>query len=230
LTWPHELQLLYDTGWLAETPESFRQAVLDRCVVKKFGRGEAIYHPSDPPGGLYGFVAGGIGVEVMPEDRESYLGLFVLPGFWIGEVSVLTRKSRAVGLRATRDSVLAHLPLAQWDVIASTDNDAWRWFAHLPLRNELLLVAFADALLIPRASARLAAMLLVLCSSGGKPHDRSAEPLDISQEDLARITNLSRSSAGRILKAFESERLIDYHYRQLRIIDLEGLRRHRAER
>jgi CRP-like cAMP-binding protein len=230
LTWPQELQLLHDTGWLAETPESFRQAVLGRCVLKHYVRGEAIYHASDAPGGLYGFVAGGIGVEVIPEDRDPYLGMFVRPGFWIGEFSVLTRKSRAVGLRATRDSVLAHLPLAQWDVIAGSEKDAWRWFAHLPLRNEQLLVAFADALLIPRASARVAAMLLVLCSSGGKLRDNSAGPLDISQEDLARITTLSRSSAGRILKDFEVEGLIDYRYRQLRIIDFDGLRRRRAER
>jgi CRP-like cAMP-binding protein len=230
LTSPQELQVLRDTGWLAETPDTFRQEVLGSCVVRHYRRGEAIYHASDAPGGLYGFVAGGIGVEVMPEDRDPYIGLFVRPGFWIGEVSVLTRRPRAVGLRATRDSVLAHLPLTQWDVIARTADDAWRWFAHLILRNELLLVAVADALMIPRASARVAAMLLAMFRSGSEPTNKSAGPLDISQEDLARITNLSRSSAGRILKDFETEGLIIFRYRQLRVIDFEGLRRRRAER
>ena len=214
---------------MSETPVAFRRGVLSRCVVKRYGRGDAVYSASDEAGGLFGLVEGGIGVEVMPDDRPPYLGFFVQPGFWIGEVSVLTRRPRAVGLNATRDCILAHLPLAQWDSITRADPEAWRWLAHLILRNELMLVAIADALMIRHAAARVAAMLLVMVSSGAAPDSLPDPAFEVNQEDLARITNLSRSSLGRILADFAAEGLIRFGYRQIRIADAAGLRRRRSE-
>lgn len=214
---------------MSETPVAFRRDVLSRCVVKRYRRGEAVYSASDEAGGLFGLVEGGIGVEVMPDDRPPYLAFLVQPGFWIGEVSVLTRRPRAVGLSATRDCILAQLPLAQWDSITRTDPEAWRWLAHLILRNELMLVAIADALMIRHAAARVAAMLLVMGSSGAAPDSLADPAFEVNQEDLARITNLSRSSLGRILADFAAEGLIRFSYRQIRIADAAGLRRRRSE-
>ena len=227
-TWPADLDVLHAGGWLADTPARFRAAVLDRCLLKRYDRGEALYHAGDPPGGLYGLISGGIGIELSPSDREPYFGTFARPGFWIGEVSVLARCPRVIGVRATRDSLLAHLPLAQWDAIVRGDPDAWRWFAFLILRNELLAVAVADALMIRKSAARVAAILLVLTGQGTGSGDEATQPIEISQDDIGRLANLSRSSTGRVLDRFEAEGLIDRAYRRIRVVDFRGLRQRRA--
>ncbi len=225
-TRPREFDVLANSGWLVETPAAFRDAVLDRCLVRRCRRGDALYRAGDPPGGLYGLIEGGVGVELSPGDREPYIGTFARPGFWIGEASVLTRGPRFVGIRATRDSLLAYLPIPQWDAIVRSDPEAWRWFAALTLRNCLLAVSIADALMTPGAAERMAAIILILSSRGAPALPAT---IDVSQEDLARMANLSRSSAGRVLQTFEAEGLIENTYRRVRVIDDAGLRDRKAD-
>lgn len=219
-----ESEILATSGWLSETPPAFREAVLGRCLIKRFERGASIYRTGDPPGGLYGLVRGGVGIELSPNDREPYMGTFARPGFWIGEGSVLTRGPRYIGIRAARDSVLAYLPIAQWDAIVQGNLEAWRWLAHLALRNELLALAVADALMVPGAATRTAAILLILSSESGPADQDLPVTIDVSQDTLARMSNLSRSSTGRILQAFEDAGLVAVTYRQIRIVDRDGLR------
>ncbi|WP_245518245.1 helix-turn-helix domain-containing protein [Azorhizobium sp. AG788] len=52
--------------------------------------------------------------------------------------------------------------------------------------------------------------------------------VEISQDDLASMANLSRSTAGRVLDSFEACSLIKRSYRTLSILDLEGLKRRRT--
>lgn len=219
-----ELETLAGAGWLAETPEAFGDTVLDRCTVRRLQRGVAVYRAGDPPGGLYGLIEGGVGVELYSDDREPYIGTFARPGFWIGEGSVVTRGSRFIGIRATRDSTLVHLPIAQWDAIVRSDPEAWRWLALLSLRNSLMAVAVADALMVPGAAQRMAAILLILAGYGAPGWTADQPPIEMSQDDLARMANLSRSSTGRLLQEFAAMGLIETRYRQVRVIDFEGLR------
>lgn len=221
------LDVLATTGWLTDTPAAFREAVLDRCFVKRFRRAESIYRAGDAPGGLYGLIEGGVGVEVSPNDREPYMGTFARPGFWIGEGSLLTRKPRFIGIRATRDSVLAYLSIAQWDTIVRTDPEAWRWLGYLLLRNELLALSVADALMTSGAASRVASILLILSSQGMLSNAGATLDVEIgvSQDDLARMANLSRSSTGRLLHDFEAKGLIASGYRQIRVVDPVGLQK-----
>lgn len=229
MNWPTQLSPLATQGWLADTPESFRAAVLSRSVVKTFARNDVVYRAGDPPGGLYGLIDGAVGVEVGGENRSPQLALLFRPGFWIGEGSVLARRPRAVGVRCTRDSRLAYLSLTHWDAIVRADPEAWRWFAWLMLRNELLAVSVAETLLVRRASSRVAG-ILVLLAAANEAHREAAAVVrvEIAHEQLALMSNLSRSSLERILRAFAGIGLVQYGYRHVLILDLEGLKAHRT--
>lgn len=228
---PSELDRLAHTGWLRDTPESFRAELLSRCSVKRLGRDMSLYRANDPPGGLYGLIEGRWGVEMAPADRDAYVALVVQPGFWIGEASLVARVPRVVGVRCSVDTVVAHLPLPEWDAIVRKDPEAWRWLCLLVLRNEVLAVRVADALLVRRASGRVAALLIVMATtvSFGEG-DLALAPIDIDlgKQHLARMANLSRSSVERILQSFAAEGLIESSYRHIRILDVEGLQKHRA--
>lgn len=222
------LDRLRTGGWLSQTPPSFRDAVLSRCVLRRFERNETLYRAGDEPGGLFGLVEGGFGVIVAPGERAPFLGVLARPGFWIGEASVITRGPRAIGITATRDSVAAHLPLKQWDAIVLAEAEAWRWLALLSLRNSLLALAVIDALRRRRAEHRLAALLAILhagseAQGSGHAHDAPSAPIEISQDELAAMANLSRSSAGRLLDTLETHKVISRSYRTLRVLDLDAL-------
>lgn len=221
---PGEFEVLAASGWLAETPAQFRDALLERCVLRRYARGEVVYRAGDAAGGLYGLVAGGVGVVLAPEHSAPYIGTFARPGFWIGEASVLTRAPRLIGIEALRESRLAHLPLAQWDALVTADPEAWRWFAHLVARNERLALAVADALMTRDSGQRLAAILMILSTHGALASPDGAVEIEASQDELARMANLSRSSTGRLLQALEAAGVIGIAYRQIRVIDRDGLR------
>ncbi|MBN8999985.1 MAG: Crp/Fnr family transcriptional regulator, partial [Rhizobiales bacterium] len=169
-------------------------------------------------------------VIVAPGERAPFLGILARPGFWIGEASVITRGPRAIGIVAVRDSLAAHLPLKHWDAVVGSEPEAWRWVALLSLRNSLLALAVIDALRMPRSEERMAAVLAILSwgpgaqATGANPA-RPDLPIEISQEELAQMANLSRSSAGRILDAFEARGLISRSYRMVRVLDPDGLKR-----
>src|SRR5271163_1672879 len=84
----HEVVL--GQGWLSQTPPSFQRSVLDRCHLRHFNAGEAIYSVGDPPGGMFGLVAGGLNVSIAPNERGPYFTHVARPGSWFGEAAAFT--------------------------------------------------------------------------------------------------------------------------------------------
>ncbi len=64
-------------GWLSQTPAGFRDAVLARLSLPSCLSGETIYSINDPPGGMYGLVAGSaeLGGEGLIETGYSVIGI-----------------------------------------------------------------------------------------------------------------------------------------------------------
>ena len=102
-------EIVLSRGWLRHTPTSFQCAVLDRCRLEQFDPGAPIYSIGDESGGMFGIVC--LGISVAPQELGSYTAHFALPGSWFGQASAFARQPRRVGLTATRDTELLHLPL-----------------------------------------------------------------------------------------------------------------------
>lgn len=216
-------QILGSAGWLAHTPECFREQLLAGCVLRRFARGELVYGLGDPPGGLWGLVAGGLAIEIAPAERGPYFGHFARPGAWFGEAAVITRMPRRVGLRATRASLLAFLSLQRFDAIAAEDPLVWRWLAILSVLHTDLAISVGDDLMIRDPRRRTIALLLRLAGC------RQDEPgptfeIDASQGDVAAMVNLSRTAFGLILNELEAEGLIEHSYRRISITDAAAMK------
>ena len=147
-------------GWLRQTPAAFQCAVLDRCLLEKFKPGIPVYTVGDEPGGMYGIVAGALGVSVATAKQGVYTAHFALPGSWFGETAAFTRQPRRVGLTATRDSQLLHLPLRSIDEIVKLDPAAWRFFGLLTINHLDLAMGGSDDLMIRDHAKRFVAVLL----------------------------------------------------------------------
>jgi CRP/FNR family cyclic AMP-dependent transcriptional regulator len=212
-------------GWLSRLPESFQQAVLERCLLRRFKSGAAIFRKGDPPGGLFGLVRGSLAVEIAPSERGLNVANFLRPGAWFGGVAAFTGQPRQVGLRATRAAELLYLPLPAINALVAADPVAWRHFALVEAINLETAISVRDDLMIRDHTKRFVAMLLQLgsCRYAAPPPSEPIE-IDVGQADLAMIANVARNTAGIILRRLARAGHIDMAYRRIRIVAPDALR------
>jgi CRP/FNR family transcriptional regulator, cyclic AMP receptor protein len=212
-------------GWLGQTPLPFRRSVLDRCVQEHFKAGAQIYSIGDEPGGMFGILSGGLGVSIAPGERGPYIAHFAMPGTWFGEGSAITRQPRRIGLTATRDCELLHLPLHAIDEIVGRDPSAWRLFALVTIAHLDMAMGGSDDLMKRDHVQRLAAVLLRLGSCRHvSPRDGRAIEVDVNHEDLAYMANVARTTAGTILRKLEADGHLALSYRCIRILAPDAIR------
>ncbi len=212
-------------GWLNFTPPPFRKSVLDRCKLLEFEADATIYSVGDPPGGMYGLVRGSFALSIAPGERGPYVAHFARPGTWVGEAAAFTEQPRRISLAVTRDSKFLHLPLPAIREIVTADPGAWRFFGLAAIAHNDTAIGAADDLLIRDHVKRSVAVLLrlggcrYLTPSGSSPIEN-----DVSQEDLAVMTNLARTTAGSVLRTFEASGHIKVSYRRVSILAPDKLR------
>jgi CRP/FNR family cyclic AMP-dependent transcriptional regulator len=206
-------------GWLSRMPGDFQRGVLTRCRLKGFRRGEHIYSVGDPPGGIFGLVAGGVAISVAPRERAPYIGHLARPGSWFGIASAVTGQPRQVGLAATRTSWLLHLPLNAVHEIVSLDPTAWRLFAIVMLGHLELAIGACDDLMLRDPVKRCIATLLRLGNRqvSSEPASSPVE-IDLSQNDIAILANVSRTTLNETLAKLEEAGAVERSYRCLRIL------------
>lgn len=212
-------------GWLGHTPLSFRHAVLERCLREQFKAGTQVYSIGDEPGGMYGIVSGGLAISIAPGEQGPYITHFAMPGTWFGEAAAITRQPRRVGLTATRDSELLHLPLRAIDEIVRLDPSAWRLFALVTIAHLDMAIGGSDDLMIRNHVQRFVAVLLRIgnCRHANRQDPREIE-IDINHEDLAYMANVARTTAGTILRKLEADGHLALSYRRIQILAPDALR------
>jgi len=218
-------KVVIDKGWLSMTPPSFQRAVLDRCLLLTFRAGDSVYRLGDPPGGMFGLVSGGLGVAVGQGECSPYIGHFALPGAWFGEAAAITRQPRRIGLSATRDTQMLHLPLPKIDEIVTDDPTAWRWLALVTVSHLDTAITACDDLMLRDHVKRCIALLLRL---GGcrrmTPPGVATVDIDIRQDEIATLANVARTTAGKVLGALEVQGHIAQSYRRVRLLAPDALR------
>src|ERR1700758_2297626 len=83
-----ELNLLSDL-----VPEQ-RDALVARCLRRRFGRRQALFHHGDPSDGMYLITAGRVVVRISTPSGEEASLTVIGPGNSVGEQSLLTEDGR----------------------------------------------------------------------------------------------------------------------------------------
>ena len=211
-------------GWLSQMPEPFRQNVMGRCRLQKVEAGQRVYGIDDPPGGIYGVASGSVSVALAPQERGPYFGHLMGPGSWLGLAAAMHKRSRVMGVTATRATALLLLPMAEFDALVAETPASWRFFTAMALMNTGIAMGAADDLLIRDTARRCIATLLRL--AGLRNGNSFAPPLsevDVTQEELAYLSNLSRNAAGILLRDLQKRGLIELAYKSIRILDAAAL-------
>ena len=224
-TLPEAHAIVSREGWLGYVPPPFRKIVLDLCKFQAVEAGATIYSVGESAGRHDGLVRGNLALSIAPGERGPYVAHFIRPGTWFGEVAALLEQPRRVGLAATRDSKVLHLPQNAIREILTAEPGVWRFFFLATVAHYDVAIGAADDLMIRDHVKRSIAVLLRLggCRLRTPP---GAEPIevDVSQEDFVAMTNLSRNTAGTVLRRLEADGHIEVSYRRMRIVAPDTLR------
>ena len=224
------LNLVSRRGWLSQTPRAFRNALLARVHLQTFTEGEIIYEAGDPPGGIYGIVSGAVRISFAPGERGPVFAHYFRPGSWFGEAAALSRQPRMAGHSASGDTELLHLPIKGVNDLIRADPACLRFFSILTYGHLHTALGAAADLMIRDHVRRFIAILLRL--GGCREATPSAECLIevcISQDDLAAMANVARTTANCVLRRLHSHGLVKVAYRRIDIIAPDRLRAMLAE-
>jgi CRP/FNR family cyclic AMP-dependent transcriptional regulator len=148
-----------------------------------------------------------------------------VPGSWTGEAAAVTGKRRLVTVITTRETHLLHLPLTAVNAILREDAEAFRSFARLTHWHLATALGVVDDLMLRDPHKRVVAALLRLsgCSSE-TPKGLGPVDLDLSQDDLALMSNVGRTLTNEVLRELQAAGQIEIGYRRIRVIAPDELR------
>jgi len=221
---PRDYHELLRTGrWFGGLPDELQASLLDAAVVRSAEAGERVLARGDLPSGLYAVVDGTVRLSGRSETGRELIHMVVEPPSWFGELSVIDGLPRTQDATADVASELIQVPKPALDALLAAEPRSWQHIAVLmAYRLRLALLALEDTAQVPprvRLARRLALMI-----EGYGDHTHQRRTVELSQEQLAMMVNVSRQTANQLLKELEALGLVKLAYGEVEIIDAAGLR------
>ena len=213
------------TRWLAQTDPAIRRAFLDACTLRHFVDGEMIYGFEQEQNCIWGVVSGAVRLFVAMGEQDPKLAHCAGPGFWFGEIPVITGGTRAMQAVASGPVRLCSIDRSVVANAAAIKPEVWRTVATLSVLNQMIVMASAEDLMMRSPQKRLVATLLRM--AGWRHGFQGSLPMvtvPITQLELAEASSLSRSSAAAVLKDLGSKGLVKAEYRSIAILDAPALK------
>jgi len=205
-------RLLSQRGWLAEQPADLRRRLLAAARVIERRPGESVYTMGDPADGLYALLSGRMKfVNYLANGRE--VGTWVTePVDWFGEVSMFDGLPRRQSTVALDPSVILHLPIAGFNAIVEAEPRYWRNFGIILSQHLRTALHYLEDVASEPSHIRIGRLLLMMATGESEKEPIPGAVVEISQEDLATTTGMSRQSANKALKRLEEAGLIERRY------------------
>jgi CRP-like cAMP-binding protein len=211
---------LLHAGWLQTTPSDFSDRLLGNCHWRRLAAGTGIQHAGDRGQCITGLASGSISMATSMAVPDSAMVHIAHPGFWFGYVPLFTRSELSSSVVARSDVLLACISISHIDQMLAERPDWWRHFGMLATMEGNIAISVAADLTIRDSRRRCAALLLRAADrrfDDSSTSDAADAPL--VQEELAAITNLSRTSVSKILLDLEKLHLIAIGYGHITITE-----------
>jgi len=210
--------------WFGRAPAEFQDALLARCEWRTYSAGQAVYRTTDTHSDLCGVVDGTVEVFSRFGIGDNPLLHLLHEGAWVGHGALVSGGSPPLSVSARTDARIAVVPQrAAYELLAARP-EWWRVYALAMLEAVAITATAYSDMLIPEKERRCACVLLRI--AGLIPPRRSRPEraqVTVTQEELAAIVNVSRTTLLQILRRFERAGLIGQSYRSVRVLRQAGL-------
>jgi CRP/FNR family transcriptional regulator, cyclic AMP receptor protein len=211
-------------GWLGDLPSDFAENFIAIGRWVQVERGQIIYRNGDTDTGLFGISDGVVRIQIAMNEHEQRVGQIIGPGFWFGGHAFSTGSPRKIEVEAATDAALLRVTPSDFEKLVTEFPVAWKWIATLFSHHLTLAMGAADDLMLSSSELRLAAVLLRFSGNRlGHPNSPPQNEILASQQELAVAANLSRASAGRILREMEKTGEVSIGYGTVEIRDAKAL-------
>ncbi|PWR22892.1 Crp/Fnr family transcriptional regulator [Zavarzinia aquatilis] len=205
-------RLLATKGWLADQPEDLRRQILSGAHIMERQPGEYVYAMGDAPTGIYALTSGRLKfVNYLSSGRE--VGTWITePVDWFGEVSMFDRLPRLQSTIALDRCVVLHLPAAGFEAIVAACPAYWRNFGLILSGHLRTAMRFLEDVAAEASHIRVGRLLVMMAAGESEREVTAGVVVEVSQDQLASTTGLSRQSANKALKRLEGEGLVERRY------------------
>ncbi|MFO1220522.1 MAG: Crp/Fnr family transcriptional regulator [Burkholderiaceae bacterium] len=222
---------------LMERAPGFSQcsaALLDELVAEgllvRLAAGETLLRRGERCDGLVMVIEGALESRLVLDTGRRHLLSFVLPGMFVGFLSVIDGGPLPHDVVAHRPAIVLRMPAATVQRLRRASLELHLAFElQLADRSRRLYDKLAESLLYP-LRARLALQLVQLAESVGlRRADGWTIALRLSQADLADLLGASRQSVNTELRALQAAGLLRIAREHMECPDLDKLRAVGAE-
>nr|WP_295939785.1 Crp/Fnr family transcriptional regulator [uncultured Acidovorax sp.] len=220
---PTLTDLLLHSAWFPALDSAAQQRVMDDVREVEVPQGGALCRRGHIPVHWYGAIEGLLKWTVTSGDGRSVTLGGLSAGSWFGEGTLLRGTPRTADVIALRPSRVALVPMETFEWLHATQ----RSFDHFLLRqiNERMhwfLGNFTAHHLLDtdsQVARALAGLFHPWLHPGSDTH------LQVSQEEIANLSGVSRQRCNAALKRLQAAGLLEIEYGGITVTDLEGLRR-----
>ena len=200
----------------SELSSPHMQSLAGLCRMRRYGKGEIIFHMGEAGDALYGIKSGRVRTTILsPDGREMTLNLFG-PQATFGVVGFLDGGPRMATAVVLEPSEIFRLPSSDFlAFIKAHPEVAVHVIGYLCGKLRAIKERVGETALLPLA-ASLAHRLLTLAEEFG-------DEIPASQEQLASFVSASRESVNRQLQQWKRQKIVSLHRGGLHILDLGRL-------
>ncbi|MEN8513980.1 Crp/Fnr family transcriptional regulator [Burkholderia sp. RS02] len=209
-------------SWYGNLTDGQREIVKRDCFDRSYSPGAIACHRGDAVDHWLGVIEGIVKVDTASKKGRVVTFAGIPAGSWFGEGSVLKEEPRAYSVTAVRDSRLAFMPRSTFLWLLENSHTFSRYVIDQLNARCGYYIGLVQNLRIHEAPARVAFCLTELFNRQLYP--ATAMTLGFSQEEIGRLSGLSRQNANRALRTLADAGLILAEYGAVHILDLEGLR------
>ncbi|MGE3872693.1 MAG: Crp/Fnr family transcriptional regulator [Parvibaculaceae bacterium] len=200
----------------SELSSPHMQALAGLCRMRRYAKGEVIFHMGEAGDALYGIKTGRVRTTIVSsEGREMTLNLFG-PKSTFGVVGFLDGGPRMASAVVVEPAEIFRLPRNVFlAFIAAHPEVAVHVIAYLCCKLRQIKERVGETALLPLCAA-LARRLLILAEEFG-------DDIPSSQEQLAGLVSASRESVNRQLQTWKREKIVGLHRGGVTILDRSRL-------
>ena len=191
---PEILQFLSNLPLFSGLNDSAARSLAEACRFRRVGKGEMLFCQSDPSESAYVVRSGRISIVLdSPDGREMVIDE-IRAGEILGDIGLLSKKTRSAGAIARLNSEVLVIPRAAFLRAVDQEPRLARGILEIMSSRMQMSTHREMALAFMDAQARLARHLLALEE---QEHDKGY--VTASQDDLARGTGLIRQTVAKAL-------------------------------